>query len=191
MSTTVLQAYQFALDPTEAQVDALRSHCGAARFAYNWGLARVQAVLEQRSAERSYDVAENELTPAVNWSAYSPRKAFNAAKDEVAPWWRENSKEAYASGLANLADALGNWHRSRPGPRRRGHRSGSARRARAGRPASAARARAPGYVRSARSRPRRRPWWTSNATMGSSAGSACSLPPARRDAAAAACARRV
>jgi putative transposase len=35
----------------------------------------------------------------------------------VAPWWRENSKEAYSSGLANLATALGNWSASRAGQR--------------------------------------------------------------------------
>lgn len=85
--STVLQAYQFALDPTPEQQAVLSSHCGAARFAYNWGLARVKAVLDQRSAERSYDIAADQLTPAMSWSAYSLRKAFNAAKDEVAPWW--------------------------------------------------------------------------------------------------------
>ena len=36
------------------------------------------------------------------------RKAWNAAKTTVAPWWAENSKEAYASGCANLSTALGN-----------------------------------------------------------------------------------
>jgi putative transposase len=117
MSTTVLQAYQFALDPSGGQARALRSHCGAARFAFNWGLSQVKAVLNQREAERSYDVAEDQLTAALNWSAYSLRKAFNAVKNEVAPWWRENSKEAYASGLANLADALSNWNTSRKGQR--------------------------------------------------------------------------
>ncbi|WP_219905397.1 IS607 family element RNA-guided endonuclease TnpB [Actinopolyspora mortivallis] len=115
--TTVLQAYQFALDPTGQQQAMLSSHCGAARFAHNWGLAQVRAVLNQREAERSYGVPESALTPSLNWSAYSLRKAWNAAKDEVAPWWGENSKEAYASGLANLADALGNWHKSRTGKR--------------------------------------------------------------------------
>ena len=38
----VTQAYRFALDPTPEQERALRSHAGAARFAWNWGLARVQ-----------------------------------------------------------------------------------------------------------------------------------------------------
>jgi Helix-turn-helix domain len=31
----VVQAYRFALDPTPAQEQALRSHCGAQRFACN------------------------------------------------------------------------------------------------------------------------------------------------------------
>ncbi|WP_017975025.1 IS607 family element RNA-guided endonuclease TnpB [Actinopolyspora halophila] len=114
---TVVQAYQFALDPTEHQRAMLSSHCGAARFAYNWGLGRMKAVLDQRSAERSYGIVEDELTPSWNWSAYSLRKAFNAVKGEVAPWWGENSKEAYASGLANLSRALDNWNKSRAGKR--------------------------------------------------------------------------
>ena len=113
----VVQAYQFALDPTEGQRAALASHCGGQRVALNWGLAQVKANLAQRQAERSYGVAEDDLTPRVNWSAYSLRKDWNQAKAEVAPWWAENSKEAYASGLANLATALGNWNASRKGDR--------------------------------------------------------------------------
>ncbi len=115
--STVLKAYQFALDPTFEQCAALSSHCGAARFTYNWGLSRVKTVLNQREAERSYGLGEDQLTPVLNWTAYSLRKTWNAAKDEAAPWWGENSKEAYASGLANLAQALGNWHQSRIGKR--------------------------------------------------------------------------
>jgi transposase len=113
----VIQAYRFALDPTPAQEQALRSHCGAQRFAYNWGLARITANLAQREAERSYGIPEHQLTPAASWSAWSLRKEFNQVKDQVAPWWRENSKEAYASGLANLANALGNWKAGRDGVR--------------------------------------------------------------------------
>jgi putative transposase len=113
----VVQAYQFALDPTPEQERALRSHCGAQRFAYNWGLARIKATLAQREAERSCGIPEHELTPAAGWSAWALRKEFNAVKDTVAPWWAENSKEAYASGLANLAAALGNWKASRDGAR--------------------------------------------------------------------------
>ncbi|MGH3686589.1 MAG: IS607 family element RNA-guided endonuclease TnpB [Pseudonocardiaceae bacterium] len=105
----MIRAYLYALDPTDAQAEAFRSHCGAQRYAYNFGLALVTANLDQRAAERSYGVPEDQLTPAVSWSAFSLRRAWNTAKRDLAPWWVDNSKEAYASGCANLASALGNW----------------------------------------------------------------------------------
>ena len=46
-----LQACRFALDPTPTQVRMLRSHAGAARVGFNWGLAHVKAVMGQRGAE--------------------------------------------------------------------------------------------------------------------------------------------
>jgi putative transposase len=46
----VTQSYRYALDPTPRQQGALASHCGAARFAYNWGLTLVKQRLEQRAA---------------------------------------------------------------------------------------------------------------------------------------------
>ncbi|MFC9896176.1 IS607 family element RNA-guided endonuclease TnpB [Nocardia sp. NPDC127579] len=104
----MIRAYLFALEPTDAQVDSMRSHCGAARVAYNWCLTQVRANWAQRSAERTYGLAEDQLTPLINTSAYGLRKAWNAAKAERAPWWAENSKEAYAFGCATLATALGN-----------------------------------------------------------------------------------
>lgn len=115
---TVLQAYRFALDPTPQQQTDLRSHCGGQRYAYNWGLARIKANLGQRAAEKSYDIPDDQLTAPLPWSAYSLRKAWNQAKDTEAPWWSENSKEAYSSGLANLTTALTNWRSSHTGERR-------------------------------------------------------------------------
>jgi putative transposase len=114
----MIRAYLFALDPTDAQVEVFRSHCGAQRFAYNWGLARITANLAQREAERSYGIDGDALTPPVSWSAYSLRRDWNNAKSEVAPWWSDNSKEAYSSGLANLATALTNWRESKTGKRK-------------------------------------------------------------------------
>jgi putative transposase len=119
----VIRAFLFALDPTDAQAEAFRSHCGAQRFAYNWGLALVRANVEQRAAERSYGIGEDQLTEAVDWSAYSLRRAWNQAKDSRAPWWAHNSKEAYSAGLVNLTTALSNWSSSRSG-RRAGPRVG-------------------------------------------------------------------
>jgi putative transposase len=99
--TAVIRAYRFALDPTPAQDAVLWSHCGGQRYAFNWGLALVRAVMEQRAAEASYGIGADQLTPSLSWLAYSLRKSWNQAKNTIAPW-AENSKEAYSSGLANL-----------------------------------------------------------------------------------------
>jgi IS605 OrfB family transposase len=113
-----LLAYRFALDPTPSQERALRSHAGAARVAFNWGLAQVKANLGQRAAEKSYGITGGDLTPSLSWSLYSLRKDWNAAKDTVAPWWGECSKEAFSTGLDGLARALENWSESRKGERK-------------------------------------------------------------------------
>jgi len=112
-----IQAYRFALDLTPSQERAVLAHAGAARVAYNWGLARVKAVMDQRAAERSYGTPDELLTPAVGWNLAALRKAWNAAKSDVAPWWAECSKEAYNTGLDNLARGLKNWSDSRAGER--------------------------------------------------------------------------
>ena len=52
---------------------------------------------------------------AVPWNLSDLRKAWNQAKAEVAPWWEDNSKECYSSGLADLVTALGNWKKSKDG----------------------------------------------------------------------------
>jgi IS605 OrfB family transposase len=113
-----VQAYRFALDPTPRQSGALHRHAGAARVAFNWGLAAVKANLGQREAERSYGVPEDDLTPVFGWSMYSMRKAWNQAEGDVAPWWAQCSKEAYSTGLDQLARGLKNWSESRKGKRK-------------------------------------------------------------------------
>ncbi len=111
------QAYRFALDPTSAQLRALASHAGGARFAHNHMLALVKAVTDQRVAERSYGIAEAELTPTLGWSLPALRKVWNQRKPSCAPWWAENSKEAYNTGLDGLARGLDAWSKSRTGRR--------------------------------------------------------------------------
>jgi putative transposase len=104
----VHQAYRYALDPSPRQQGALWSHCGAARFAYNWGLNLVKQRLDQRAAG---------LDVEVPWTLAALRWEWNRAKHQVAPWWQENSKEAYNSGLDALARALANWSGSKRGKR--------------------------------------------------------------------------
>jgi len=113
----VVQAYKYALDPAPAQERSLWSHAGAARFARNHMLGLVKAALDQRAAERSYGITENDLTPGPGWSLPALRRAWNQRKDVVAPWWAENSKEAYNTGLDSLARSLETWSKSRTGQR--------------------------------------------------------------------------
>ena len=112
-----MQAYRFALDLSPGQGRDLARHAGAARKAHNWALERVKAVMDQRAAERSYGIAEDQLTSAVGWTLPALRREWNRAKGDVAPWWRECSKEAYNTGLDSLARALKNWSDSRTGKR--------------------------------------------------------------------------
>lgn len=111
----VTQAYRFALDPTRAQRRALASHVGAAHKAFNAMLGEVKATLDARELERR--ILGGAVTEAQGWSLYALRRTWNANKDRWAPWWRECSKEAFNTGLASLAAALGNWSESKAGRR--------------------------------------------------------------------------
>ena len=116
-AAVIQRAYRIALDPAPAQERLLRSNCGAARVAYNTLLARVKANLDQRSAEKSYGFAGDDLTQSMSWSKFSLGVEWNRIKAEVAPWWSENSKEAYRHGANCLAAALKNFVSSKAGVR--------------------------------------------------------------------------
>jgi putative transposase len=125
----VVQACRFALDPNATQEQALRSHCGAARAAYNWAVGWVEASWWQRRAEETYGIPETYLTEWRPWSLPSLRKAFNEAKrtdPRFAAWGEANSKEAYNTGLANASAAFDNYAKSKNG-KRRGKRMGAPR----------------------------------------------------------------
>jgi helix-turn-helix protein len=101
----VRRAYRFALDPTSAQERALRSHAGAARFAWNWGLARCR---ERYAADRKW------------YSAVDLHKMWNAEKksDPTLDWWAENSKCCYQEAFRNLDRALRDFVKSKRGERK-------------------------------------------------------------------------
>jgi len=137
----VTLAYRFALGPTPAQERALASHAGAARFAYNWGLALVKDRLDWRARVRQAALVEQLPDQEVDRLARSAevprslaalRREWNLAKPVVAPWWQENSKEAASGGLADLAAGLKAFSDSRHG-RRAGRRVGFPRFKRRGR----------------------------------------------------------
>lgn len=103
------EAVRIRLDPTPRQTRLLESHAGGVRFAYNLMLAHVQRQIS--------------LGEKPDWTLYAMRRWWNEWKDEIAPWWRENSKEAYSSAFEWLSQALRNWSDSRKG-RRAGRRVG-------------------------------------------------------------------
>ena len=86
------EAVRIRLDPTPRQTRLLESHAGGARFAYNLMLAHVQRQIS--------------LGEKPDWTLYAMRRWWNEWKDEIAPWWRENSKEAYSSAFEWLSQAL-------------------------------------------------------------------------------------
>jgi putative transposase len=102
--------WRFEVEPTTAgQWSLIVRHFGARRFAHNWALAQVKANLDARTADPA--------VPPLAWTLPTLRKAWNQAKDEVAPWWPSCSKEAYACGIADLVQALQNWSGSKHGYR--------------------------------------------------------------------------
>jgi len=96
----VTQAFRFELDPNRAARVALAKHVGAARFAYNWGLARCLQALEQGLPLPS---------------AAQLHKEWNRWKRQHAPWWVEVSKCAPQEAFRDLERAFRNWRQGRAG----------------------------------------------------------------------------
>jgi putative transposase len=110
------RGFRFEVEPTTREQPArIDQHFGARRFAHNWALALVKANLDARAADPA--------VPPLRWTLYDLRREWNQAKQQVAPWWRACSKEAYASGIADLVAALRNWSDAKDG-RRAGQRVG-------------------------------------------------------------------
>ncbi|MEX2549961.1 MAG: RNA-guided endonuclease TnpB family protein [Nitriliruptoraceae bacterium] len=120
---SLTRAVEVVLDPSPSQERWLRSYVGSMRAAYNWALEQTGENLSVRRDERACGIPEDELTPALSWSAFSLTKLWREARDEVHPWHRDVSIHAFRTGLDNAALALKNFSGSRSG-RRRGARVG-------------------------------------------------------------------
>lgn len=122
--------FKFALDPNRAQESALFAHAGAARVAFNHHLSRIKANLDQREAERTYDLAADELARSLSWSKFSFINEFNAWKNgqiETSPhnedgtvglaWRGEVNADVFECASVNAAQALANFSDARTGKR--------------------------------------------------------------------------
>src|SRR5215471_19248365 len=94
--STIQRAYQTELALNNEQATACRKHAGAARWAYNWGLARKQEV---------YRVTGKSL------SAMDLHRELNALKQTDVPWLYEVSKCAPQEALRNLDTAFAHFFR--------------------------------------------------------------------------------
>src|SRR5262252_7129173 len=92
----VQRGYQAELDLTHEQITLARKHCGAARWAYNYGLRRKQ---------EAYKAGKK--TPA----AADLHREINALKKTELPWMYEVSKCAPQEALRNLDNAFVHFFR--------------------------------------------------------------------------------
>lgn len=106
----IVRGWTVRLDPTPEQARQLARDCGARRYAYNWAVTQIGASFEAGRQTGEWD--------PVIWNARALRTRWNQVKGEMAPWWPECSKEAYATGIADAVVALSNWKASKDGTRK-------------------------------------------------------------------------
>jgi putative transposase len=94
--STIRRAYKTELDLNNEQITACRKHAGAARWAYNWGLARKQ---------EAYRVT------GTSPSAIELHRELNALKQTDVPWMYAVSKCAPQEALRNLDNAFAHFFR--------------------------------------------------------------------------------
>ncbi|HEV8469150.1 MAG TPA: RNA-guided endonuclease TnpB family protein [Candidatus Limnocylindria bacterium] len=100
----IYRSFKTELDPTRAQIQLLAKHCGAARFAYNWGLARrISAYRASREVLTSIDL----------------HRELNRQKKSGLAWLYEVSKCAPQESLRDLDLAFQLFFRSRGARRNR------------------------------------------------------------------------
>lgn len=97
----VTQAYRYELKPNNVQKTRLAQHAGAARFAWNWGLARRLEQFETHEGKERFT------------NAMEQHRAWNLWKREHAPWAYEVSKCAPQEAFRDLDKAFKAFWRGR------------------------------------------------------------------------------
>ena len=92
----ILRGYKTELDLNNQQRSHCLKHAGAARFAYNWGLARRKATYQARAERRT---------------AINLHKELNRLKRTDYPWMYAVSKCAPQEALRDLDKAFENFFR--------------------------------------------------------------------------------
>jgi len=111
----VTQSYRYRIAPTPEQERALWSCIGGSRFAYNHLLGLVQANWDQVRAENEASGDGSHVTEYVSTNHFGLLHLWNAVRDEAAPWWAENSAQAYNDAAMRLSRAFANQRAKRAG----------------------------------------------------------------------------
>lgn len=90
---TIQKAYRTEIDPNNVQRTLLLKHAGCARFAYNWGLAKIKAGAKP--------------------NAIALHRDLNALKPTDFPWMYDVSKCAAQEALRDLQKAFSNFFAKR------------------------------------------------------------------------------
>lgn len=103
---TITKAYKIELKPNKTQEKLLKQSCGAARFAYNWGLAHIK---------RIWTLNKLPISRIKHPSAIDLHKELCKLKKERFPWMYEVSKWAPQEALRDLDRAFKNFFEGRSG----------------------------------------------------------------------------
>jgi putative transposase len=109
----IIQAFTFALDPTDEQSALIARFFGARRKAFNWTLDQIKADLEHYRATGESGPPPNFYSLRKRWNAQKGTVCVNDITGEV--WWPEVSKEVFADGVRGATDAYWRWQKSRAG----------------------------------------------------------------------------
>lgn len=121
--TVAQAAFRFALEPTPAQERMFFSHAGAARTAYNWGVAQVAAALDARKAQVDAGVepdvdVPNHFDLCKQWTAHKDTYADAPdGRGRTFAWVGENFVGTYQAALRDAAKAWSDFFASRRGDR--------------------------------------------------------------------------
>ena len=105
-------AYRYTLDPTSEQANALRSHIGGSRFVCNALLGLIKANGDENRAKKSLGI-EDTKADYLGASHLDLQKLWYANREELAPWWSENSSSTYNYACLNLSKAFTNHRKGR------------------------------------------------------------------------------
>jgi len=110
------QSFKYRIDPTPTQQQLLWSAIGGSRFAYNHLLGLVKDNWAQVRAEKQASAdGEAHTTKYVSTNHFGLLYLWSDVRDDVAPWWGENSAQSYNDAALRLSKAFTNHRAKRAG----------------------------------------------------------------------------